>query len=246
MPLPLGLGPPGTATQVGAYKPHWQLLAPEHPLPPSLRPMLRLLATPQLYRLVAHLLARHVGGTQPQPQAGGSAASGSSPPAMAASSGAAAMPGVPDQGTLAGGSGPAAGGGSLPGPLPPASLPLPLGEDALLPALNLLAMALALLGAELAAQQGQGQAGAPGAAGSLRAGTPGAAAAGGGDGSGVDDGAPQAGVLRLGLDRKEVEGLAQVAAAALHGHGTAGTHHFGTGGETDSERGGSQCFSAVV
>ena len=43
--------------QLGAYQPHWQLLPPRQPLPPSLRSMYRLLAHPDMYRLVWYCLS---------------------------------------------------------------------------------------------------------------------------------------------------------------------------------------------
>ena len=44
-------------TQLGAYQPHWQLLSPRQPLPPSLCSMYRLLAHPDMYRLVWYCLS---------------------------------------------------------------------------------------------------------------------------------------------------------------------------------------------
>ena len=44
-------------TQLGAYQPHWQLLPPCQPLPPSLCSMYRLLAHPDMYRLVWYCLS---------------------------------------------------------------------------------------------------------------------------------------------------------------------------------------------
>ena len=60
--------------QVGSYKPHWQLLPPRLPLPPSLRPALALLECPDLYRLVWHLLGAAAGlwgGSDPSHGEGG-------------------------------------------------------------------------------------------------------------------------------------------------------------------------------
>ena len=42
--------------QVGSYEPHWQLLPPRLPLPPTLQPVQSLLLQPDLYRLVWHVL----------------------------------------------------------------------------------------------------------------------------------------------------------------------------------------------
>eukprot|EP00798_Chlamydomonas_sp_ICE-L_P006683 gene6683-3349_t len=54
------------AMSTNMYKPHYQLLPPPYPLPPSLRPMLGVLATPSLYRLVWYIISTSAVGGPPK------------------------------------------------------------------------------------------------------------------------------------------------------------------------------------
>jgi hypothetical protein len=44
--------------QIGGYKHHWQLNPPRQPLPPSLQPMLCVLTTSTMFKLLANLLSK--------------------------------------------------------------------------------------------------------------------------------------------------------------------------------------------
>lgn len=127
------------------YKPHWQLLPPRHPLPPSLRPINNLLTSPSLLKLVLHIMTRF-SGIPNSSTASPSAAADQSSASPLASEAAEAVAGV----TLYAGTPVTKHSASYQRQIPGTAtevlssqiVSVPLSEEALLPALNLLSLSL--------------------------------------------------------------------------------------------------------
>lgn len=145
------------------YKPHWQLLPPRHPLPPSLRPINNLLTSPSLLKLVLHIMTRFSGISNHRTASPSTAAdqSSTSPPARAAAAAEETITlyaGTPIKIHTASYHRQISGTAQLETEVVSSEVvAVPLSEETLLPALNLLSLSLhhvaALLQAEDVSRQ---------------------------------------------------------------------------------------------